>query len=197
MSSDHNKAAECFNAALKIDPTAAIAHGQLGVIYQVLYLPLLCINVKSNFCFSTRIKMKSKKPSNHSRRRFNTNQTSLIMVKVDLFRVLDFSLISDFLRLALLCFRIAVFAKLEHVLEMVCDWTDYDGRMKRLVGIIQKQLERHDMDLAVHALHSLVYPISHEQRKGIAVIHAERCLRKVFLQFKSQNKIKICLKENR
>lgn len=63
---------------------------------------------------------------------------------------------------------------------MVCDWTDYDGRMKRLVGIIQKQLERHDMDLAVHALHSLVYPISHEQRKGIAIIHAERCVQKVF-----------------
>jgi hypothetical protein len=36
MSSNHTGAAECFIAALKIDPNLAIAHGQLGVIYQVL-----------------------------------------------------------------------------------------------------------------------------------------------------------------
>lgn len=62
---------------------------------------------------------------------------------------------------------------------MVCDWTDYDERMKQLVQIIDKELAAHTLELSVHALHSLVYPISHEQRKGIAVIHAERCLQKV------------------
>jgi len=63
-------------------------------------------------------------------------------------------------------------------LQIICDWSDYDGRMKKLVHIVQEQLEKNRLP-SVHPHHSMLYPLSHTQRKGIAARHAALCLEKV------------------
>lgn len=66
--------------------------------------------------------------------------------------------------------------------QIVCDWTDYDNRMKRLVQIVQDQLEKNRLP-SVHPHHSMLYPLSHAVRKAIASKHANLCLEKVTLFF--------------
>lgn len=34
------------------------------------------------------------------------------------------------------------YCNLAHCLQIVCDWTDYDSRMKKLVNIVADQLEK-------------------------------------------------------
>ena len=63
-------------------------------------------------------------------------------------------------------------------LQIVCDWTDYSSRMKRLVQIVQDQLEKNRLP-SVHPHHSMLYPLSHQMRKAIAARHASLCLEKV------------------
>jgi len=65
--------------------------------------------------------------------------------------------------------------------QIVCDWSDYDRRMKKLVQIIQSQLAKNRLP-SVHPHHSMLYPLTHEQRKGIAARHAALCLEKVRVQ---------------
>lgn len=62
--------------------------------------------------------------------------------------------------------------------QIVCDWSDYDSRMKKLVTIVQDQLDKNRLP-SVHPHHSMLYPLSHAQRKGIAARHAALCLEKV------------------
>lgn len=70
------------------------------------------------------------------------------------------------------------YCNLAHCLQIVCDWTDYEGRMKRLVAIVAEQLEKNRLP-SVHPHHSMLYPLSHEFRKAIAARHANLCLEKV------------------
>ena len=65
-----------------------------------------------------------------------------------------------------------------YLIQIVCDWTDYDNRMKKLVSIVQDQLDKNRLP-SVHPHHSMLYPLSHAQRKGIAARHASLCLEKV------------------
>ena len=50
--------------------------------------------------------------------------------------------------------------------------------MKRLVQIVQDQLEKNRLP-SVHPHHSMLYPLTHLQRNGIAARHASLCLEKV------------------
>ncbi|KAA3670561.1 protein O-GlcNAc transferase, partial [Paragonimus westermani] len=72
------------------------------------------------------------------------------------------------------------FCNLAHCLQIVCDWTDYKHRMKKLVAMVQDQLESNRLP-SVHPHHSMLYPLTHEQRRKIAGKHAALCLEKVSL----------------
>uniref|UniRef100_A0A0K0EYK9 Probable UDP-N-acetylglucosamine--peptide N-acetylglucosaminyltransferase SPINDLY n=1 Tax=Strongyloides venezuelensis TaxID=75913 RepID=A0A0K0EYK9_STRVS len=70
------------------------------------------------------------------------------------------------------------FCNLVHCLQIICDWDDYDFRMKQLVAIVADQLNKKRLP-SVHPHHSMLYPLSHEQRKQIAERHANLCWDKV------------------
>ena len=72
------------------------------------------------------------------------------------------------------------YCNLAHCLQIVCDWTDYEARMKKLVSIVAEQLEKNRLP-SVHPHHSMLYPLSHEFRKAIAARHANLCLEKVHI----------------
>lgn len=70
------------------------------------------------------------------------------------------------------------YCNLAHCLQIVCDWTDYSSRMKRLVHIVKDQLAKNRLP-SVHPHHSMLYPLSHKMRKAIAARHANLCLEKI------------------
>ncbi|CEF64055.1 O-glycosyltransferase [Strongyloides ratti] len=70
------------------------------------------------------------------------------------------------------------FCNLVHCLQIICDWDDYEFRMKQLVAIVADQLNKKRLP-SVHPHHSMLYPLSHEQRKQIAERHAHLCWEKV------------------
>lgn len=75
------------------------------------------------------------------------------------------------------------YCNLAHCLQIVCDWTDYDARMKRLIHIVGEQLERNRLP-SVHPHHSMLYPLSHDYRKAIAARHANLCIEKIMILHK-------------
>uniref|UniRef100_T1JCD7 protein O-GlcNAc transferase n=1 Tax=Strigamia maritima TaxID=126957 RepID=T1JCD7_STRMM len=75
------------------------------------------------------------------------------------------------------------YCNLAHCLQIVCDWTDYESRMKKLVLIVGEQLEKNRLP-SVHPHHSMLYPLSHEFRKAIAARHANLCLEKILVLHK-------------
>lgn len=75
------------------------------------------------------------------------------------------------------------YCNLAHCLQIVCDWSDYDARMKKLVNIVAEQLEKNRLP-SVHPHHSMLYPLSHEYRKAIAARHANLCLEKIHVLHK-------------
>lgn len=74
------------------------------------------------------------------------------------------------------------YCNLAHCLQIVCDWTDYDARMKKLVSIVADQLDKNRLP-SVHPHHSMLYPLSHDFRKAIAARHANLCIEKVSISF--------------
>lgn len=66
----------------------------------------------------------------------------------------------------------------------MCDWTDYDERMKKLVSIVADQLDKNRLP-SVHPHHSMLYPLSHGFRKAIAERHGNLCLDKVHATIKA------------
>lgn len=70
------------------------------------------------------------------------------------------------------------YCNLSHCLQIICDWNDYDNRMKKLVSIVADQLEKNRLP-SVHPHHSMLYPLSHSQRKAIAARHASLCYEKI------------------
>ncbi|KAK7872292.1 hypothetical protein R5R35_012135 [Gryllus longicercus] len=75
------------------------------------------------------------------------------------------------------------YCNLAHCLQIVCDWTDYESRMKKLVSIVAEQLDKNRLP-SVHPHHSMLYPLSHEFRKAIAARHANLCLEKIHVLHK-------------
>uniref|UniRef100_A0A8C1WTZ7 UDP-N-acetylglucosamine--peptide N-acetylglucosaminyltransferase 110 kDa subunit n=1 Tax=Cyprinus carpio TaxID=7962 RepID=A0A8C1WTZ7_CYPCA len=78
------------------------------------------------------------------------------------------------------------YCNLAHCLQIVCDWTDYDERMKKLVSIVADQLDKNRLP-SVHPHHSMLYPLSHGFRKAIAERHGNLCLDKVLILLCSIN----------
>lgn len=70
------------------------------------------------------------------------------------------------------------FANLTHSLTIICNWSDYDERMRKLIAIVGEQLQKNRLP-SVHPHHSMLYPLSHEHRKALASKHALFCLEKV------------------
>jgi tetratricopeptide (TPR) repeat protein len=70
------------------------------------------------------------------------------------------------------------YCNLADCLQTVCDWSDYETRMKKLVSIVAEQLTKNCLP-SVHPHSSMLYPLSHEFRKAIAARHATHCLEKV------------------
>ncbi len=50
--------------------------------------------------------------------------------------------------------------------------------MKKIVAIVEDQLAKNRLP-SVHPHHSMLYPLTHTQRKGIATRHAALCVEKV------------------
>lgn len=75
------------------------------------------------------------------------------------------------------------YCNLAHCLQIVCDWTDYEARMKKLVSIVAEQLEKNRLP-SVHPHHSMLYPLSHDFRKAIAARHANLCIEKILVLHK-------------
>ncbi|KAK4337373.1 hypothetical protein RND71_043330 [Anisodus tanguticus] len=70
------------------------------------------------------------------------------------------------------------FCNLAHCLQIICDWTDYQNRMRKLTSIVADQLEKNRLP-SVHPHHSMLYPLTHEQRKAISARHAALCIEKI------------------
>ena len=67
--------------------------------------------------------------------------------------------------------------------------------MKKLVQIVQDQLDKNRLP-SVHPHHSMLYPLTHAQRKAIAARHAALCLEKVFkfnIHISAENAFKKCV----
>ncbi|XP_048508770.1 UDP-N-acetylglucosamine--peptide N-acetylglucosaminyltransferase 110 kDa subunit isoform X3 [Athalia rosae] len=79
------------------------------------------------------------------------------------------------------------YCNLAHCLQIVCDWTDYEARMKKLVSIVAEQLDKNRLP-SVHPHHSMLYPLSHEFRKAIAARHANLCIEKIHVLHKQPYK---------
>ena len=62
--------------------------------------------------------------------------------------------------------------------QIACDWTDYDDRMRKIVQVVDEQLMKNRLP-SVHPHHSMLYPLTQEQKKGIAARHAALCVEKV------------------
>ena len=60
---------------------------------------------------------------------------------------------------------------LAHSLQMVCDWTDYDNRMRKLLILVRDQLDRNEFP-SIHPHHSFLYPLTNSVRREIAAAHA-------------------------
>ena len=72
-----------------------------------------------------------------------------------------------------------------HCLQIVCDWTDYSGRIKKIVSIMADQLA--DSLPSVHPHHSMLNPLSQEFKKAIAGRHAQLRLEKIQVLLKPQS----------
>ncbi|XP_035730917.1 UDP-N-acetylglucosamine--peptide N-acetylglucosaminyltransferase 110 kDa subunit-like isoform X1 [Vespa mandarinia] len=79
------------------------------------------------------------------------------------------------------------YCNLAHCLQIVCDWTDYEARMKKLVSIVAEQLDKNRLP-SVHPHHSMLYPLSHDFRKAIAARHANLCIEKIHVLHKQPYK---------
>lgn len=84
------------------------------------------------------------------------------------------------------------YCNLAHCLQIVCDWTDYEARMKKLVAIVANQLEKNRLP-SVHPHHSMLYPLSHEFRKAIANRHANLCIEKIHVLHKPPYKYSVVI----
>ena len=62
--------------------------------------------------------------------------------------------------------------------QIACDWTDYEDRMQKIVQVVDDQLAKNRLP-SVHPHHSMLYPLTQDQKRGIAARHASLCVEKV------------------
>lgn len=70
------------------------------------------------------------------------------------------------------------YCNLAHCLQIICEWKDYDERMRKLVATVADQLSKNRLP-SVHPHHSMLYPLTHEYRKAIAARHGALCVDKI------------------
>lgn len=70
------------------------------------------------------------------------------------------------------------FCNLTHCFQTICQWDDYDERMQYVVAIVKEQLVNDKLS-SVHPHHSILYPLSNQDRKEIAARHANLYTEKV------------------
>lgn len=70
------------------------------------------------------------------------------------------------------------YCNLAHCLQIICDWDDYENRMRKLLTIVDDQLGKNRLP-SVHPHHTMLYPLTPHQRKAIANRHGNLCLDKV------------------
>ncbi|KAI6647235.1 hypothetical protein LOD99_12232 [Oopsacas minuta] len=75
------------------------------------------------------------------------------------------------------------YCNLVHCLQIVCDWTDYENRLSKLTDIVKDQVSKNRLP-SVHPHHSMLYPLTHNLRKAIAVRHAALCQEKIAILHK-------------
>lgn len=70
------------------------------------------------------------------------------------------------------------YCNLTHCLQVICDWDNYEERMQNIVSVLKKQLIFEKLP-SIHPHHSMLYPLSNEERKEIASRHANLYLEKI------------------
>ncbi|KAL4717648.1 hypothetical protein ACJJTC_000797 [Scirpophaga incertulas] len=63
------------------------------------------------------------------------------------------------------------YCNLTHCLQIICDWQNYEERMKNMLIIVQDQLKNEKLS-SIHPHHSILYPLTNDIRKQIAMKHA-------------------------
>ncbi|CAH0716023.1 unnamed protein product, partial [Brenthis ino] len=86
------------------------------------------------------------------------------------------------------------YCNLVHCLQIICDWDDYEERIRNIIMILDNQLLHSDKLTSVHPHHSILYPLSNRARKEIAARHGNLYLEKVRMltttAFNHANKLK-------
>lgn len=70
------------------------------------------------------------------------------------------------------------YCNLTHCLQIICNWDDYDEQMQNIVSIVEEQLNKEKI-CSVHPHHSILYPLTNEARKEIAIRQANFYTEKV------------------
>lgn len=153
---DIQGALQCYTRAIQINPGFADAHSNLASIHKVRTLLFASITFKCSHGDSINICLMAFQDSGNTSEAIQSYRTALKLKP-------DFP---------------DAYCNLAHCLQIVCDWTDYEARMKKLVSIVAEQLEKNRLP-SVHPHHSMLYPLSHEFRKAIAARHANLCIEKV------------------
>uniref|UniRef100_A0A673C9Q1 UDP-N-acetylglucosamine--peptide N-acetylglucosaminyltransferase 110 kDa subunit n=1 Tax=Sphaeramia orbicularis TaxID=375764 RepID=A0A673C9Q1_9TELE len=175
-----SEAEECYNTALRLCPTHADSLNNLanikreqGNIEEAVQLYRKALEINPAFADAH-----SNLASIHKVTKLPTKT-----LFCSLFNMVDSGNIPE----AIASYRTALklkpdfpdaYCNLAHCLQIVCDWTDYDERMKKLVSIVADQLDKNRLP-SVHPHHSMLYPLSHNFRKAIAERHGNLCLDKV------------------
>lgn len=63
------------------------------------------------------------------------------------------------------------YCNLVHCWQIICNWDNYEERMRNIVNIVEEQLITEKLS-SIHPHHSILYPLSNEARKEIASRHA-------------------------
>lgn len=70
------------------------------------------------------------------------------------------------------------FFNLQFCLLRICDWTDYELRMEKMISVIVENLKNNDT-VNIEPFYSLIYPLSHDLRKAISNLRANKHLNNI------------------
>ena len=157
-----------YKEAIRIQPTFADAHSNLGNTLKEIGDISGALQ-----CYSRAIQINPSFADAHSNLASIHKDTGNILEAVQSYRT-ALKLKPDFPD---------AFCNLAHCLQIICDWTNYDQRLMKICTIVQDQLDKNRLP-SVHPHHSMLYPLTGEQRRKIATRHAMLCLERVQLLHK-------------
>ncbi|XP_077298413.1 UDP-N-acetylglucosamine--peptide N-acetylglucosaminyltransferase 110 kDa subunit-like [Arctopsyche grandis] len=152
-----------YKEAIRIQPTFADAYSNMGNTLKEMQ------NISGALqCYTNAIRINPSFADAHSNLASIHKDTGNIPEAIQFYRT-ALSLKPDFPD---------AYCNLVHCLQIVCDWSDYDARTKKLVLIVADQLEKNRLP-SVHPHHTMLYPLTHGYRKQIAGRHANLCMEKI------------------